>query len=447
MAEPFWKQLIKQDKLEAQYEVLLKRGTFTDKEIAIHLARFAEAHIFNAADRRIDELERTHGGTTLKRHERILIIASIVIAALSVFLFVSALAQLPDTTITLPPGGAIVVTCPNTIGGAQVDARTLRISCPNAVPTVTPTRTPTPTPIPTSTVTPLPTNTPVHAMQGQWHAPGAHDGLNPHSHGESPQQWVTDWSVREFGHGVVYGGDENSGPMEMAMKEQAYKGVRAVSDAGGSVYLRYHAASNPLDRSARYHSYEVYYRDTAGNVSFWQGWYDSGDPNTDARCPRRVPALACEDQRPIILVVDQTSINQGVASEQWYLGASPQSGVSWDMGITIIGATTLYKPGENTNAADQSTWTLTGDKGMRVRSDGFWYRGRGGGGTTVTGWFCAENLGRIVSGGSKTCPAGSLPQYIASTLAADARPDGFGNVRIGWLVQRQYSGIGVTVPN
>lgn len=58
MSAPFWKELIHQDKLEAQYDVLLGRGTFADKEIAIHLARFAEARIFNAADDRITETER-----------------------------------------------------------------------------------------------------------------------------------------------------------------------------------------------------------------------------------------------------------------------------------------------------------------------------------------------------------------------------------------------------
>lgn len=62
MSEPFWRDLVRQDKLEAQYEVLVNRGTFTDKEIALHLARFAEAHIFNAAQRRVEELERINKG-------------------------------------------------------------------------------------------------------------------------------------------------------------------------------------------------------------------------------------------------------------------------------------------------------------------------------------------------------------------------------------------------
>lgn len=57
MSDSFWRELINQDRLEEQYEVLLKRGDLSDKKIAMHLARFAEAHIFNAADKRIAELE------------------------------------------------------------------------------------------------------------------------------------------------------------------------------------------------------------------------------------------------------------------------------------------------------------------------------------------------------------------------------------------------------
>lgn len=60
MTAPFWRDLIKQDALEAQYEVLRKEqvvNVYSDKEVALHLARFAEAKIFVAAERRITELE------------------------------------------------------------------------------------------------------------------------------------------------------------------------------------------------------------------------------------------------------------------------------------------------------------------------------------------------------------------------------------------------------
>lgn len=53
----FWRELIKQSQIEDQYDVLVKRGDMSDREIAIALARFAEAHIFAAANRRITELE------------------------------------------------------------------------------------------------------------------------------------------------------------------------------------------------------------------------------------------------------------------------------------------------------------------------------------------------------------------------------------------------------
>jgi hypothetical protein len=58
MTEPFWRELVKQDRLEEMYDVFRKRPEATDKEVAIRLARFAEAHIFNAADKRIVELEK-----------------------------------------------------------------------------------------------------------------------------------------------------------------------------------------------------------------------------------------------------------------------------------------------------------------------------------------------------------------------------------------------------
>lgn len=313
-----------------------------------------------------------------------------------------------------------------------------------------PTPTNTPEPVATNTPEPTPTNTPPAGLGiTAWHAPGAHDGLNVHEHGDAPQAFFEQWSLDTFGHGIVYGGDEFSGAMERDMKHQAYKGIRAQSDAGGDVYLRYHAASNPMDRAAQYHSYEVYYRDTAGNISFWQGWYDTGDPNTDARCPRRNGPSACESQRPIMLVVDQTAWDQGIRGEQWYMFGSPNAGWAWDMGLTIINATTLYVPGENATAHDPSTWVLTGDRGLQRRSDGFWYLGRDGGGTNLTGWFCATPLGDVTSVGSQDCGGNGLPQYIAPTIGQDARDDGFGNVRISWLVQKQFSSGGgsVTVPN
>jgi hypothetical protein len=274
-----------------------------------------------------------------------------------------------------------------------------------------------------------------------WH-PGTVNGCaTGHEHGDAPPQWATDFSQARFGHGIVYGGDEASSAAENSMKHPAFKGLTATSAAGGNVYLRYHAASNPMDRMARYHSYELYYRDTAGGVSFWQGWYDSGDPETaNGRCLRRNPALQCENFRPTILVTDETSFAQNIKFEQWYAHAAAKW--SWDLGVAIGDSTTYYHAGENATAHDQSTWPLTGSRGLTRRVDGFWYLGRNGGGTTLVGNFCATALGTV----QNCMTEGSLAQYIAPTLRNDVRVE-FGVSRIGFLIQKAYSGAGVTIPN
>lgn len=71
MNKPFWKELTTQDDLEAQYDALCKRGVYTDKQIAMHLARFAEARIFASADAHIDRLEAELAKlkAEAKRHE------------------------------------------------------------------------------------------------------------------------------------------------------------------------------------------------------------------------------------------------------------------------------------------------------------------------------------------------------------------------------------------
>jgi hypothetical protein len=240
-------------------------------------------------------------------------------------------------SFSLAPGDSLHVTCMTELMG-PVGHDTADLVCATLVPTATATATA--------------TNTPGAVALTGWHAP------TDHEHGDAPPQWATDFSQAHFGHGIVYGGDEASSPMEVTMKEHVFKGIAVNTVAGGDVYLRYHAGSNPADRAARYHSFELYYRDTSGAVSIWQGWYDTGDPNsTSARCPRRTQPLPCENQRPIILVTDQAALDQGIRS-------------------------------------------------------------------------------------------GALPNYIAPTIAADARDDGFGNRRVEWLTERTFpGGAGIRLPN
>lgn len=55
---PFYRELVKQTDLAAQFRVLENRKGLTPWEMALHLARFAEAHVCNAAQAEIDKLEK-----------------------------------------------------------------------------------------------------------------------------------------------------------------------------------------------------------------------------------------------------------------------------------------------------------------------------------------------------------------------------------------------------
>lgn len=57
MSDLFWREHVKQDRLEEMYEIFRKRDDATEKNTAIRLARFAEARMLNTADRHIIESE------------------------------------------------------------------------------------------------------------------------------------------------------------------------------------------------------------------------------------------------------------------------------------------------------------------------------------------------------------------------------------------------------
>jgi hypothetical protein len=208
------------------------------------------------------------------------------------------------------------------------------------------------------------------------------------------------------------------------------------------IYFRVHAASNVLDRAARFHSYEVWARDPNGGISHWQGWYNVGDPVT-ARVLRRNPPLSAESQRPIILVVDQTAWNAGIRCEQWY---ATTAGWSWDFGWTICSSTTLFYAGENNEQA-QSLWRPTGNMGLNRRLEAAWYSNR----AHPTGAFWTTQFGTIVSGPSDSrCTATTtmfgttyqnvcLEQFIASTMRTVQFP--------GNAAQKTFPGTGVQLPN
>jgi hypothetical protein len=279
-----------------------------------------------------------------------------------------------------------------------------------------------------------------------WHPPAINGCATGHEHGDAPPRWIAD-----AGYAAAFHGHFNTSPIENTVKHAAMKGFLGTFD-GADVYFRIHAASNPLDRSARFHSYEVWARDSSGGVSHWQGWYNSGDPVTDRVVRRKGSETGV---RPVILVVDQTSLNQGIGCEQWY---ATTASWSWDFGWTICGATTLYQPNENATADDMSTWILNpnGTRGTTRRLELAWYgpdsqyaRNRGNPPKGVV--FYATQFGEKVSGPNdprcsgttaafgKTYQNVCLDQYIAPTMKSVEFP--------GNASTKEFPSTGVQIPN
>ena len=275
-----------------------------------------------------------------------------------------------------------------------------------------------------------------------WHPPVVDGCATGHEHGDAPPDWIAAADYK-----VSFAGHFNTSPLEATAKHAGMKGFLA-HFAEVDLYFRPHVQSNVLDRSARYHSYEVWTRDAQGGVSHWQGWYNSGDPVADRLARRRGPQPTTV---PAVLVVDQTSWDQGITCEQWY---ARTAGWSWDFGWTVCGINTLFYPGENDEQA-MSFWRYppTGPGlGQIRRLEAAWYD------NThqryhPTGRFYATQFGEYailgpldpVCEGTTTKFGTSyknvcLEQYIAPTMTEVAYP------AIN-AVQKVYDAIGVKVPN
>jgi hypothetical protein len=329
------------------------------------------------------------------------------------------------TSVTLNPGDSLTVACSTNLS-ASGSATQQTLACAA--------RAATPTPTPTGS------NIGVCGESlDAWHPPVINGCATGMEHGDAPPAWLT-----AAGDHVLFHGAFNTSPIENTTKHAAMKAFSATFN-GTDVYFRIHAASNPLDRSARYHSYEVFARDPSGAISHWEGWYNSGDPVAD-RIPRRTGGDP--SQRPLILVVDQTSWNQGIRCEQWY-SAPAQPAWGWDFGWTICNSTTLFQVGENATAANQATWTPApdGSLGTTRRLEAAWYNSR----THPTGAFTATQFGEVVSGPNDPRCSGTtsafgvtytnvcLSEFIAPTM---------GDVKFpGNSLQKQFPAQGVHLPN
>lgn len=350
---------------------------------------------------------------------------------------IAPLALAASHSVTLAPGDSLTVGCQTTLSGT-VGARQANLACAALEATNTPTATPT-----GASASPHPCGT----SAAVWHpavdpTTGCQYG---HEHGDAPPAWIA-----AAGYEVSFNGPFNTSAKEDTVKHTSFKGF-ATTINQTDLYFVLHFASNAMERSGRYHSYQAWGRDASGNVSHWQGWVNSGDPNTS-----RVPISRGDPGfRPIVLTVDQASWDNFDSCEQWY---SFTSAWSWDLGWNICGSTTIYPgPSENNDPFNQSTWKITGDPGGLRTIDASWYGGPTGaspnrGNPPKDVKFYATQFGQIVSGPNDPVCSGTslgqdgvtyqnvcLDEFIASTMPTVQFP--------GNEIQKNYNVTGVHAPN
>ena len=293
----------------------------------------------------------------------------------------------------------------------QQGARDWTVSCVGAAPTATPR--PTATPVP-----------PQGGGQGScgesmntWHPPVVNGCATGHEHGDAPPSWVS-----ASGYPLSFHGAFNTSPAENTAKHAAMKGF-ATRFNNQDVYFRIHAASNPLDRSARYHSYELWIRDEAGAVSHMQGWYNTGDPRPASQGGARFATTA---RGRGVAAADHADPGRNLAAARHQLRAMVRcSGRAvWgpDFGWTICNATTLYRANENATADDQGTWVRyrNGELGTTRRLELAWYANRSNlRGTVRDG--PVRRAGQQLCGGREVVKFGD--EYSTVCLEQIHRPD------------------------
>lgn len=282
----------------------------------------------------------------------------------------------------------------------------------------------------------------------RWHLPYSfeHVCLYGHEHGDAPPEWIVEAGyVAGFDpHGGFHG---NTSHLENSDKHAAMKGFAAdfMDYAGGvqSLYVRMHIADNVMDRVSRYHSYEVFMKDSTGAVSHWQGWFNTGDPNTDRFLynGRNDPG-----RRPIILTQDETTFPT-VKNSHWYSRAS--AGWNWDVNWTVD-SPTYWRLGEVYDTNPEN-WLLTGRLGTVRRMEPAWYSfdskvSRNRGNPPRDREFWSTPLGEFVSGPTdeRCAPYACLSQFIAGTArSVEAGVPG------GTPREREFPGrgMGVRQPN
>jgi hypothetical protein len=269
-----------------------------------------------------------------------------------------------------------------------------------------------------------------------WHLAIVNGCPTGHEHGDAPPSWVLD-----AGYFPTFGHAANT-PNENALvhKHSAFKAF-SVHLQGVDIYVVMHLDTNPGGHVSRFHSYQVWARDSSGGVSHWHGWLDFGEGDQTGPNLRRFNCEDTDGTRPIIAVNDPACPGD-TRFENWYSRPGAERAWSWDFGFNV--SPSYYAGGD---PADPSTWTPTGALNSTRRIEAAWYADR----SPLRGTFWATQFGEIVAGpddalcgtersyGERTYTLLCLEQHIAPTMTTVAFP--------GNATQASYSEDGVSLPN
>ena len=254
----------------------------------------------------------------------------------------------------------------------------------------------------------------------EWHAPGSHDGLINHDHGDAPPQWV-------FDAGYTPGYDHpGMTPNENALKHTAMKGFTARMN-GVDVYVIAHLDTHPNGQQTRFHSYQLWMRDPSGGVSHIHGWMDFGEG--DNALPNVATVETCPNFSGVRPVIGVNFPECPVGFENWYSRAGGSGAHAPDFGFNLS-APYYGGPQRGTLSSgkleDADEWIPTGRRNNIRRMEVAWYADR----SNLRGEFWTDQWGRVLNGpndarvgttrtiGGRDYEVLALRQYIAPTAVS-----------------------------
>jgi hypothetical protein len=232
-------------------------------------------------------------------------------------------------------------------------------------------------------------------------------------------------------------------PNENVLKHSSFKGYAARFN-NQDVYVVMHLDTNPSGHASRFHSVQVWVRDTTGAVSHWDQWTEFGVDNDTGP---QITRFGCDDTdntRPTI-AVNARACNTGLRFENWYPRPAGFNGnAPWMVDFGFNTSANYWLGGD---PAVPSSWDATGNGNGTRRFEMAWYANR----SAQRGSFYATQFGEVVSGpgdakcsqsrtvGSRTYENLCIHQTIQPSLGTIQFP---GNAQ-----QKAYDMTGVVNPN